>query len=90
MNTRSIPDWMRIPIQSSPDPALLSPWMPTKLCYCNDPRCILNHRTLPAISRYDRRLLHMGADPSEVYQGEDLKLYKHIKAQEENDSTRTE
>lgn len=69
-----------------PDPALLSPWMPTKRCYCGDPRCILNHKALPPISRYDRRLLHMGGNPAEVYSDpEALALYQRIKAQEEND-----
>lgn len=40
-------------------------------------------RTLPAICTYDRRALHMGADPGTVFTNEDdLMLYREIQERE--------
>lgn len=39
-------------------------------------------RLLPSITPFEKRALHLGADPATVYQGEDLKLYQEIKERE--------
>lgn len=40
---------------------------------------------LPKITRFERRMLHLGADPSTIYTAEDLETYYAIKREEEKD-----
>lgn len=40
---------------------------------------------LPKITPFERRSLHMGADPATIYTADDLETYYAIKVQEEKD-----
>jgi hypothetical protein len=43
---------------------------------------------LPKITAFERRMLHLGADPATIYSPDDLETYYAIKAQEEKERER--